>query len=222
MYLAHDFRPYLVPSALRELEAMDTTAYGLREDLTVAYRNGAWTQFAETNGAPELDRWNGRSILDVFDPSVRGFYEALFRRVQSRGEPEDHAYECSSPARFQRFLMRVVPLADGRLLVLHHLAEDRPHDRAPSDLDPAAYLDAHGTASQCCHCRRTRRPDDPDTWDWVPGLLDREAPVSHGLCPVCFRHYHPRAAAKWDAAHMADAAHTADTAHAAHQAYAAR
>lgn len=200
MYLAPDFAPYLRGYSVDELEAAAHTVVGLRPNYSVGYRNGAWTRFASDNDAVELAHWNGTPITAAFLEPVRAFYEQLFRGVQDTGVPVDHDYECSSPALFRAFRLRILPLQDRGLLLLHHLAVEHVHTVPGLPPDDGRYRDQHGLATQCCHCRRTRRATEPATWDWVPAYLDRHTPqVSHGLCPPCFRHYFPRAAEKLDA-----------------------
>lgn len=201
MWLAPDFAPRLPEPRLAELDASASTVIGLRADLSVGFRNSAWDRFAVENGAEELRRWNGRPIVEVFTPALRAFYEALLRGVQATGVAIDHDYACPNPARQQVFRLRVLPLEHGALLLTHHLHVVHAHG-PPAEADAAVYRDAHGIVTQCAHCRHTRRADAPATWDWVPAYLDRMLPdVSHGLCPSCFRHYFPRAAAARDRAH---------------------
>lgn len=199
MFLAPDFGPSLAGYSLRELEAAAHTVVGLRPDYSVGYRNGAWSRFAADNDAVELAHWNGKPITVSFAPPIRRYYEALFVGVQESGQPVDHDYECSSAAVFRWFRLRILPLRDRALLLLHHLRVEEAHTRPAFAPDEARYRDPEGIVTQCCHCRRTRRATDRATWDWVPAYLDRRLPqVSHGLCPPCFRHYFPTAAASWD------------------------
>lgn len=197
MYLAPDFRPFLEGQDLDDLEASDNTVVGLRDDLTIGYVNGAWARFAEEAGAEPATPLG--HVLEAFAEPLRPFYRELFQRVRREGEPEVHTYECSSPERFRQFQLRVIPLAHGGLLLIHHRASDRPHDRLPHPADPSVYRDEHGLLTQCAHCRMVRRVDNPSTWDWVPELVQTQAEhVSHGLCPVCFRHYYPDLAEAYD------------------------
>lgn len=188
---APDFAPYLSGPHLVELEASEATVVGLRPDNSVGYTNSAWARFARENGAPELADWLGGSILNHIAPTLVDFYRRLFERVRSSGEPADHVYQCSSPTRYREFCLRILPLGEDHLLLIHHLAVERPHD-GPGASPEASYADAQGIVTQCAHCRRTRRPLQPDTWDWVPAYVEEPLDdVSHGLCPPCVRHYYP-------------------------------
>lgn len=199
-FLAPDFAPFLDPAWRAELDANAHTVVGLRPDNTIGYRNAAWDRFASDNGAPSLVSWNGTPIVEIFHPEIRDWYVSLFDKVRDSREPADHTYQCSSPAEYREFALRVLPLPARRLLLIHHLSVERAHHWQVHE-PGSPYLDAHGIVTQCCHCRRTRRADRHTTWDWVPAYLEPGRPeLSHGLCPPCFRHYHPRAAKSRDAA----------------------
>lgn len=202
MFLADDFRPFLRGHDLNELETMDSTALGLRSNLTIGYRNAAWDRFAIRHGGPTLAGWNGRSILDVLAEPLRPFYADLFKRVQRTRKPREHTFEWSSPEVFRQYRMRALPLQKNALLVVHHLVDEHPHDREALAPHPHRYIQDNGFIVQCCHCMMVRRADDTHTWDWVPAYIsDPPDAVSHGLCPLCFRHHYPQLAARWDVQH---------------------
>lgn len=139
--------------------------------------------------APLLEGWGpGRPLLDAISPPLRGFYEAMLRRVADTGEAEELEYACPTPEVAQTYRLRV--LAFGSSLVMEHSLvcrspQTEDGDRRP---DPSRYVHG-GVVSMCSECRRTRRVDRAaaDTWEWVPSYVEAApAPVSHGLCPVCF------------------------------------
>ena len=67
MVLSADAVPRLGGWDLAALEARNATIYALRPDLTVAYRNAHWDDFAVDNGGADLVDWSAtRSVLDVF------------------------------------------------------------------------------------------------------------------------------------------------------------
>lgn len=48
------------------------------------------------------------------------------------------------------------------------------------------YRTADGTLEQCSCCRRTRRPAEPEEWDFVPGLVAAPpADILFAFCPLC-------------------------------------
>jgi len=102
-------------------------------------------------------------------------------------------YECSSPAVYRKFNMRVEPLPerDG-FIVVHSLVVEAAFSEGATNPDTARlFTDARGIIVQCASCGRVRRPALPSPWEWVPGLIRADtANVSHGICPICdFRMY---------------------------------
>jgi hypothetical protein len=70
---------------------------------------------------------------------------------------------------------------------------EKDHERVVRRPLTVLYRDANGVIGMCMHCRRTRRSDDPDVWDWVPDFLSAPPDnISHGLCSMCFSYYYPQ------------------------------
>lgn len=194
MVLHPRFLQHLPAARLAELDDSPHTVLGLFPDDTAGYSNRAWGRFAVANGAPELVGWAGGAFSAAVAAPLRPFFARLFATVRQTGAARSHDYECSSPTHFRRFRLWVVPLDGGALLLEHHLRVELPHERPAARAVEVDYRDEYGVLTLCCHCRNTRRRDR-QTWDWVPGFLDRElASVSHGLCPRCFHHHYPEAA----------------------------
>ena len=201
MRLEPDFREALARFDLDELDRSRHTVVGLRLDFTIGFRNQGWYRFAAENGgsAEMADDWAPpRTLLDGIAPPVQGFYRRLFLRALEKGEPVDHFYLCPSPRLHRQHRLRVQPLDPGLLLV-HQLVVEAPHHRPSCGPDLGPYKGPHGILTVCCHCRATRRADAPDTWDWVPDVIAQPRDdVSHGLCPLCFRHHYPELIESWD------------------------
>lgn len=200
MYMARDFDTAVADLDLEALDRTESTAYALRvDDLTIGYCNRAWGAFATANDGGDLAHLctDHYPILDAIHPILRDYYRALFQTALTSGHPVEHDHACHSPELERWYHMRITPL-EGALLVMHHQVVEQPHVAEPHPMVADRYVDPDtGFAMQCCHCRTTRRVDAPDTWEWVPALLDRTRhDVSHGLCPVCFVHYFPDAARK--------------------------
>jgi hypothetical protein len=52
--------------------------------------------------------------------------------------------------------------------------------------ESSQYISTTGIAIMCANCRKTKRLDGDERWDWVPEMLRRDNfKVSHGLCPRC-------------------------------------
>jgi hypothetical protein len=169
--------------------------YLLDNDLRLAYCNKAWDEFAEHNGGVHLRRIEqvGHRVLDSTPEPLKAFYRSVFERALAEQKPWEHSYECSSPDCYREFHMQVLPLqAPPRLVVVNSLVVEKAHERIIRPPLTALYRTTGGVITMCMHCRRTRRSEESEIWDWVPEFL--VAPpdnVSHGLCSTCFHYYYP-------------------------------
>lgn len=59
-----------------------------------------------------------------------------------------------------------------------------------SYLKRSEYVDKNDIITQCSNCRKTKRADDYDNWDWVQSFV-ANAPqnVSHSICPFCYDYF---------------------------------
>jgi len=199
MHIAPDYPAREWPD-LAELEASDSTVIGLRPDLSIGLINSAWTRFATDNDADGLlatADWvdQRRPIIGAIAEPLRAYYVSLFKGALADGDVRLHDYECSTSQIYRAFRLRVMP-RDGALLLIHHQLVGRPHDgRHEHEPLESRYRTDHGIIVQCCHCRTVRRAGT-QTWDWVPGFVDRMPDrVSHGLCAPCMEHYYGAAMA---------------------------
>ncbi len=183
------------PSLIEAWEGDESILYALDADLRVIYCNAAWDRFACANNgeATKSSEVQGRSILDAIGEPLKSFYERAFRGVRQTGRPWEHSYECSSPELFRRFRMRVRLIGEnGILLVISSLEMERAHgpERQSHGFDPVFYQNRDGLICMCSSCRRTRQVERPESWDWVPNLIETmPGNVSHGLCPVCLDYF---------------------------------
>jgi hypothetical protein len=186
----------VVEPVIESLEDDRSVVYMLDADFRLAYCNKAWDEFAEHNGGAHLRRIEqvGRLVLDAIPEPLKAFYRSVFERSLAKQRPWEHSYECSSPECYREFHMQVLPLqAPPRLVVVNSLVVERAHERIRQAPLTAAYRTPGGVIGMCMHCRRTRRNDEPDIWDWVPEFLATPPDnVSHGLCTTCFRYYYPQ------------------------------
>jgi hypothetical protein len=178
------------------LEDDRSVVYVLDADLRLAYCNKAWDEFARRNGGAHLLRIKqvGYSVMDAIPEPLKTFYRSAFERSLAEHRSWEHLYECSSPDVYREFHMRVLPLqAPPRLVIVNSRVVEKAHERIRRAPLKTVYRTAGGTISMCMHCRRTRRSDEPDVWDWVPEFLAKMPDnVSHGLCPTCFCYYYPQ------------------------------
>jgi hypothetical protein len=178
------------------LDERQDVSCALNADLQITYCNPAWDRFAlENRGESAVSsRVLGTSLLDVVGDLLQRFYRTMFEAVAASGKAFDFDYECSSADRFRMFRMHVLPLRDpAGFLAIHAMRLEEPHSRTVSLPDVERYRDSRGMIVMCSHCRRTRRADNRDSWDWVPlYLTDSSLNVSHGLCQVCRVYYYPQ------------------------------
>jgi hypothetical protein len=83
--------------------------------------------------------------------------------------------------------------SSGLLVVNSYLPNQRtPVSSANQGLADSAYLSPGGMITMCAHCRRTRRQDGSNEWDWVSRFLrETGRKTSHGLCPRCTAYLYP-------------------------------
>jgi hypothetical protein len=183
-------------SMIDGFEDDQSVIYLLDKNLRIVYCNKAWDEFAEHNGGVHLRRIEqvGRRVLDSNAEPLKTFYRSAFERALAEHEPWEHLYECSSPRLYREFHMQVLPLqAPPRLIVVNSLVVEKPHERIIQPPLTALYRTTGGVITMCMHCRRTRRGEGSDIWDWVPDFLASPPhDISHGLCPTCFRYHYPQ------------------------------
>jgi hypothetical protein len=181
------------PASVFEAEA--SVVFCLDLNLKITYCNPAWDRFARENGGSGLclPAPIGRCVLEAVGGAERDYFEKLFRRVLTQSEPWERDYECSSGALFRKFRQRLVPMREGRgLVVMNSLCIERPHDRPSCPSLDEVYRNSDGIIVMCSSCRRTRRNLPGERlWDWVPAFVDRfPEGTSHGLCHPCFEAYY--------------------------------
>jgi len=161
-------------SMIDGFEDDQSVIYLLDKNLRIVYCNKAWDESAEHNGGVHLRRIEqvGRRVLDSNAEPLKTFYRSAFERALAEHEPWDHLYECSTPGLYREFHMQVLPLqAPPHLIVVNSLVVEKPHQRIKRPPLTALYRTTGGVVTMCMHCRRTRRGEGPDIWDWVPDFL---------------------------------------------------
>lgn len=163
--------------------------------LNIVYCNPAWDRFAAENDGEKcrFSLLRGRHLLEGVPQPLTRFFITAFDAVRDSGQPFEFDYECSSALFFRTFRMRILPVqGEGEYLVWHSLRVERPHDRAAVAPDDRRYRSSDGVLVMCCHCRRTRRSDASEAWDWVPDYVaSHPARVSTGICPACYLYFYP-------------------------------
>ena len=188
---------YQVPSWVQEVFETDhDVLYLLDADLRIAECNLGWDKFAAENGGVRISRAEvrGRPVFDFIPQVLVRFYQDKFAEALGFGHWIGFDYECSTPDVFRQFHMALRAVESSGLLVVNSYL---PNQRAPLNatnqaLADAAYVSPGGMLTMCAHCRRTRRQDGSNTWDWVSRFLrDTGRKTSHGLCPRCTSYLYP-------------------------------
>ncbi len=192
---AHGFAALLSDFDLNKIQCDGGTVFGMWADLTLAYTNSAWNQFAVHNdGGAAMPTGGilGRCVLAATAEPLRPFFAEGYRRCLRESRPWEHVYECSSADIYREFHMTTFPLGQAEgLLVVNSLRVESPHTRTSHAPRFELYRNADGAITQCCHCRRTQRATGNPSWDWVPTwITDQPHETSHGICPACAGFYY--------------------------------
>ncbi len=147
-------------------------SYVVDGNLTVQYCNRAWDRFALENGAPELTgkATVGLDLRRVIADDLLPFYVRGFEHAEQQGTVWECAYECSSPELFRKFQMRIPSCpAPWRSLVTNTLVIERHRTEVMTGGlgSLGGYVDIHDQITMCCHCRNSRRANQPEHWDFV-------------------------------------------------------
>lgn len=191
MEIDPQFESLVEVSDLRNIDASSNTIYAVWPDLRLALENRGWFQFAAENGADAdfAERW---LIGESIEPVCRGrsgehFCDAIHKALRD-DEVQIITYECSGAATFRLMRGTIFPLGDRAVLLSHSLIRTSTHageGRVATSPGPE-YVDGDGLIVMCSGCRRTRRADDPSTWDWVPDFVENVPEnASHGFCAAC-------------------------------------
>lgn len=191
-------RPFT--AAIHELAACPDAAVLLDLEGTVLFANDAWERFARAGGGlgeAEI----GKRLLDAIQGKESRDLLGLLLELAAR-EPvagtRSLSVERNGPDLARLVNMLVSPVLAGSepigLTVVQRIVRELPACEVYEIVDgsPAEYRNAAGMLVQCSCCRRTRRPADPEQWDFVPALVNAPAAeVEFGFCPLCHELHSP-------------------------------
>jgi hypothetical protein len=185
-------RPFT--AAIHELAARTDAAVLLDLEGTILFANDAWERFARVGGG------FGEAAVGVRLPDVvRGEEprEALRRLLAwaargAEGRARSITVECNGPDLARLVSMQVSPVLAGAepigLVIVQRVVRELPAAEVYEVVEGTAdqYRAGDGSLEQCCCCRRSRRPSQPDEWDFVPALVAAPPPeTAFGYCPLC-------------------------------------
>jgi len=161
----------------------------LDDELCFVDCNPAWDEFAIQNGGKQLSRAEvaGKMILDFVPNVLRDFYVQKYWFAKHSEGWTEFQYDCSSPEKIRLFRMAMIRSGEGLLVVNYLLLEEECSLRPLLDEEGRrTYVSSGGLITMCVNCRKTKREDGSNHWEWVPDFLrDHSLTVSHGLCPRC-------------------------------------
>ena len=181
--------------ARETVERSNEVIFLVDPEMRITYCNPAWDKFALANGGEQVvaARVVGTDLMRVIPECLRDLYSGLFQRCRQQHLPFDFDYECSSAEVYRLLHMNILPLNKaGALAFVNSIRVENIHGpERPAAEAADGYFSPQGIATLCSHCRRTRRQNASDTWDWVPSFLQTtEWKVSHGVCPTCLSYFY--------------------------------
>ncbi len=207
MAARHLQRPVQFADEVRLLAHSSDPSLLLDREGTILFVNEAWDRFARENGGGE--RVASSSLVGTrwFDhisgDAPRRLHRLLFERAVRRLGPAAHGgvvqlNESNGPETARLVATHLEPvIGPGDVLtgvaVIHRVVRELPLDEVYPVVtgEESRWRDEHGAVEQCSCCRRVRRPEEPEEWDLVPGLV-AEPPegVRFVYCALCLElHY---------------------------------
>jgi len=186
-------------AAIHELAARTDAAVLLDLEGTILFANDAWERHARATGTfAELPV--GARLTDGVQGEVpRKVLEELLARVtRAPAHPLTITTECNGPDVARLVTTQLTPVMAGGDAVGVRLVVKVVRELPAAEVYPVIegtaddYRTPEGALTQCCCCRRTRRPADAAEWDFVPALV--AAPpgdTRYGYCPLCHELHHP-------------------------------
>lgn len=173
----------------------------------ILFVNEAWDRFARENGGGE--RVASASLVGTrwFDhisgEAPRRLHRLLFERALRRLGPATgggvvQLNEANGPETARLVATHLEPLVGPGdqltgVAVVHRVVRELPLAEVYPVVagDEARWRGEDGVVEQCSCCRRVRRPEEPEEWDLVPGLVaEPPVQVTFGYCALCMElHY---------------------------------
>lgn len=168
-------------------EAPDQMLVRLRldPDGTIAAVNDAFDRFARDNHSPQISARSvvGRRLDDfITGDETRMFVSVLIKGAQVLGRESTRLYRCDSPDTKRLMEMRIAPLAEGGVEMLHRVvwSESLPRRMAFTAVGKVVAM-----ARRCSMCNRLQL--DGQWWepDQAPLSERGEIRVFYGICEDC-------------------------------------
>jgi hypothetical protein len=193
-------RPFT--AAMHEVAAVREPACLLDPDGVILFVNDAWERRSAERGGGDRCGSSGvvgrRWLEAIAGEEPRRLHAVLLHRALRRqgGAPGGAVIHTSEDndgetARLVSTHLEPVVVPPGTLVgiaVVHRTVRELPIGDVYATVEggETGYRDGAGALAQCSCCRRTRRPDAADEWDYVPALvLVPPSRTVFGYCPLC-------------------------------------
>ncbi len=184
-------RPFT--AAIRELAARTDPAALVDLEGTILFSNDAWERFARLGGGFGEAGVGTRLLEAIRGEEARDALRQLLAWAARGpgGRPRSLTVECNGPDLARLVSMQVAPVLAGSqaigLAIVQRVVRELPAGEVYEVVEATAdQYRSGGAPVQCSCCRRTRRPAEPDEWDFVPALV--AAPPADAVfvyCPLC-------------------------------------
>jgi hypothetical protein len=204
-------RPVPFADEVRLLAHHRDPALLLDREGVILFANEAWDRFARENGGGERvaaaalvgTRW----FDHIAGEEPRRLHKLLFERAARRLGPAAgggvvQLNEANTPALARLVATHLEPvIGPGDQLtgvaVIHRTVRELPLEEVYplASGEESRWRGEDGLVEQCSCCRRVRRPESPEEWDLVPGLV-AEPPqqARFGYCALCMELHYPAGA----------------------------
>lgn len=185
-------RSRLFATAIHDLAACMDPAVLLDLEGTVLFVNDAWERFARVGEGVGEASVGMRLVEGVRGAEPQEALHQVLARVAREAGAASITFECNSPDLARLVTLHLSPVMAGPepigLSLVQRVVRELPVAEVYPVVEGSAgdYRAQDGTLEQCSCCRRTRRPADPEEWDFVPALVAAPPPDTvFGYCPLC-------------------------------------
>jgi hypothetical protein len=200
-------RPVQFADEVRLLARGKDPALLLDGEGVILFVNEAWDRFARENGGgvrvASASLLGTRWFDHVSGDAPRRLHRLLFERAARRLGPAAgggvvQLNEANGPETARLVATHLEPVigAGGALTgvaVVHRVVRELPLAEVYPVVsgEESRWRGGDGVVEQCSCCRRVRRPEEPEEWDLVPGLVaEPPAGVRFDYCALCLELHH--------------------------------
>ena len=186
-------RSRIFTATIRELAARSDAALLLDMEGIVLFVNDAWERMASEAGRVSAPTVGSHFANCAPGEEPRAMLRGLVARAaRCPAQPVVVSGELNSPEKARLVTASLQPLLAGAepigVTVVCRVVRELPAGEVYPVVEGKLeeYRGEDGGLTQCCCCRRTRRPAEPAEWDFVPLLVAVPPPDTvFAYCPLC-------------------------------------